>query len=125
MNKSTILKISIILFFVMFIYSGFQKINNFPQKVEILKRKTGLPLPINELGMIGVIILEIIGSLLIIYYFYGGKIDKQIIKRICELYLLFLIVVTYLYHPPTDKPLPFLSNITTFAGLLLIYNMLL
>tara|TARA_B100000575_G_C22829986_1_gene487366 strand:+ start:159 stop:536 length:378 start_codon:yes stop_codon:yes gene_type:complete len=125
MNKSTLLKISIILFFVMFIYSGFQKINNFPKKVETLKRKTGLPSPINELGMIGVIILELIGSLLIIYYFFGGKIDKQIIKRICELYLLFLIVVTFLYHPPTDKPLPFLSNITTFAGLLLIYNMLL
>ena len=124
MNKTLTLKIAILLFFIMFIYSGFQKIKNFSKKVEKLKEKTGLPLPINELGMIGVIILEIIGSLLIIYYFYDGKIDKKIIKRICEIYLLFLIVVTFLYHPPTDKIIPFLSNVTTFGGFMFIYNML-
>ena len=124
MNKSFLIKLAIILFFIMFIYSGYQKIIHFSKKVEKLKGKTGLPYPINELGMIGVIILELIGSLLIIYYFYGGKIDKNIIKRICELYLLFMIVVTCLYHPPTEKLIPFFSNVTTFGGFLLIYNML-
>ena len=118
------IKLAILLFFIMFIYSGFQKIITFPTKVKKLKGITGLPSPINELGMIGVIILEIVGSLLIIYYFCGGEIDKTLIKRICELYLLFLIVVTFLYHPPTDKLIPFLSNVTTFGGFLLIYNML-
>jgi hypothetical protein len=115
-------KIAIILFFIMFIYSGLNKIINFNKKVLNLKKKTNLNYPINELGIISVIILELIGSLLIIYYFFEGDINKQIIKRVCELYLVFLIVVTLLYHPPTDKMIPFLSNVTTFGGMLLIYN---
>ena len=118
----TIEKVAVILFFIMFIYSGFQKIFNFSKKVGNLEKKTGLPPLLNELGMVGVILLEIIGSLIIIYYFFGGDIDKKIVKKICETYLLFLIVVTFLYHPPTDKPIPFLSNVTTFGGMLLIYN---
>tara|TARA_B100001094_G_scaffold68899_2_gene65279 strand:+ start:3095 stop:3472 length:378 start_codon:yes stop_codon:yes gene_type:complete len=120
----TIEKIGIILFFIMFIYSGFQKIFNFTQKVARLQSKTGLPSPFNEIGIIGVILLEIIGSILIIYYFFDGEINKELIKKICEVYLLFLIVVTFLYHPPTDKIIPFLSNVTTTGGLLLIYNLI-
>lgn len=115
-------KLAVILFFIMFIYSGFNKIVNFNKKVINLGKKTGLPKPVNELGMIGVILLELIGSFMIIYYFFGGDIDKKLVKKICELYLLFLIVVTLLYHPPTDKMIPFLSNVTTFGGMLLIYD---
>ena len=122
MNKSTIHKLAILLFFIMFVYSGFNKIIKFNKKVSNLSNKTGLPYPINELGMIGVILLELIGSFIIIYYFFGGNIDKNLVKKVCELYLLFLIVVTLLYHPPTDKMIPFLSNVTTFGGMLLIYN---
>tara|TARA_B100000686_G_C16171712_1_gene656587 strand:+ start:188 stop:565 length:378 start_codon:yes stop_codon:yes gene_type:complete len=118
----TIEKVAVVLFFIMFIYSGFQKIFNFSKKVGGLEKKTGLPPLLNQLGMVGVILLEIIGSLIIIYYFFGGDIDKKVVKKICETYLLFLIVVTFLYHPPTDKLIPFLSNVTTFGGMLLIYN---
>lgn len=115
-------KLAVILFFIMFIYSGFNKIVNFKKKVINLGKKTGLPKPVNDLGMIGVILLELIGSFMIIYYFFGGDIDKKLVKKVCELYLLFLIVVTFLYHPPTDKMIPFLSNVTTFGGMLLIYD---
>ena len=38
--------------------------------------------------------------------------------------LAFMIVVTPLYHPPHKQIIAFLSNVTTFAGLLLIYNMI-
>ena len=124
MNKSNIQKIAIVLFFIMFIYSGFNKILKFDDKVITLKKKTNLIYPINELGMIGVILLEIVGSLLILYYFFGGKINKEIIKKICYIYFAFLIVVTFLYHPPNKKIIPFLSNVTTFGGLLLIYNLI-
>ena len=124
MNKSNIQKIAIVLFFIMFIYSGFNKILNFKNKVITLKKKTNLIYPINELGMIGVILLEIVGSLLILYYFFGGKINKEIIKKICYIYFAFLIVVTFLYYPPNKKIIPFLSNVTTFGGLLLIYNLI-
>lgn len=122
MNKYTIHKLAVLLFFIMFVYSGFNKIIRFNKKVNNLSKKTGLPYSISSLGMIGVILLELLGSFIILYYFFGGKIDKKLVKRICELYLLFLIVVTLLYHPPTNKIIPFLSNVTTFGGMLLIYN---
>lgn len=116
--------ISIILFFTMFFYSGFPKIYNFTKKVNVLQSKTNLPLIINKLGMIGVILLEIIGSLIIIMYEYNPNIiPKNIAKLTYLLFLAFLIVVTFLYHPPWGKQIiPFLSNLTTFAGLLYIYN---
>ena len=122
MNKSTIHKLAILLFFIMFIYSGFNKIVRFNKKVNNLSKKTGLPYLVNQFGVIGVILLELIGSFIILYYFFGGNINKKLVKKVCELYLLFLIVVTLLYHPPTDKIIPFLSNVTTFGGMLLIYN---
>tara|TARA_B100000945_G_C20102147_1_gene466370 strand:+ start:215 stop:589 length:375 start_codon:yes stop_codon:yes gene_type:complete len=124
MNKTTIQNIAILLFFIMFIYSGFMKILNFKTKTEVLVSKTNLPFPLNDLGMIGVILLEIIGSLLIIYYFWFGGINKELIRNICKVFIVFLVVVTYLYHPPWDKLIPFLSNITTIGGMLLIYNLL-
>ena len=124
MIKSNIQKTAIVFFFIMFIYSGLNKIISFEDKVITLKKKTNLIYPINELGMIGVILLEIVGSLLILYYFFGGKINKEIIKKICYIYFAFLIVVTFLYHPPHKKIIPFLSNLTTFGGLLLIYNLI-
>ena len=114
--------LAIILFFIMFIYSGFNKINGFNKKVSILQGKTHLPFFINVLGMIGVILLEIFGSLVMILYFIDNyMINKYLVKTTNILFLAFLIVVTFLYHPPTDKLIPFLSNMTTFAGLLYIY----
>jgi hypothetical protein len=131
MNYSlTIPKVAVLLFFVMFVYSGVMKISGFAKKTKGLSKKTGLPYPINELGMLGVILLEVLGSLIIIAYFWGQKdifgirLEKEYMQYLLQIYLLFLIVVTFLYHPPTDKLIPFLSNVTTFGGLLLIYNLL-
>lgn len=114
--------IAIVLFFVMFIYSGINKVSGFNKKVKILQKKTALPHIINVLGMIGVILLEIFGSLIMICHFtMKNLIHIQYIKYVNLLFLAFLIVVTFLYHPPTDKLIPFLSNMTTFGGLLYIY----
>ena len=115
--------LGIILFFIMFIYSGYSKILHFEKKTLTLGMKTGLPHILNVLGMIGVIFLEIIGSLLIIHYFLYGHLSKGLIKNILKVYLAFMVVVTFLYHPPTDKLIPFLSNVTTFGGFLLMYTM--
>jgi len=118
-------RVAILLFFIMFIFSGFRKIPNFSKNVKGLAGKTKLPSPINELGMIGVILLEIIGSLIIVYYFWGGRLfSKELVKYITILFLLFMLVVTPLYHPPNKQIIPFLANVTTFAGFLLIYNMI-
>lgn len=114
-------QISVILFFVMFIYSGFNKIFNFSKKVSVLSAKTGLPLLFNQLGMLGVILLELIGSAIIILYFFNCKyVDYNLVMYANNLFLLFLIAVTFMYHPPWRTPIPFLSNLTTFAGLLLL-----
>lgn len=125
----TIPKVGILLFFIMFIYSGFGKILDFQNKTKGLAKKTNLPYPINELGMIGVIILEIIGSLIIMGYFWFPEmthkyIKKEYIKYICLSFIAFMIVVTPLYHPPHKQFIAFLSNLTTTGGFLLIYNMI-
>jgi len=125
----TIPKIGILLFFIMFIYSGFGKILDFQKKCKGLTKKTNLPYPINELGMIGVILLEIIGSLIIMCYFWFPEmiqkyIQKEYIKYICLLFIAFMCVVTPLYHPPNKQIIAFLSNVTTTGGFLLIYNMI-
>ena len=122
-------KIGILFFFIMFIYSGFGKIMNFQKKTKGLAKKTHLPYPINELGMIGVILLEIIGSLILVSYFWFPEmtqkyIKKEYVKYILLLFIAFMIVVTPLYHPPHKQIIAFLSNVTTTGGFLLIYNMI-
>ena len=122
-------KIGILFFFIMFIYSGFGKILDFQKKTKGLAKKTGLPYPINELGMIGVILLEIIGALIIVSYFWFPQmtqkyIKKQTIQYICLSFIAFMCVVTPLYHPPHKQIIAFLSNVTTTGGFLLIYNMI-
>lgn len=122
-NSKNVKKVAVVLYYLMFIYSGFSKILNFNKKVEILGKKTYLPYIINVIGMIGVIILEIAGSLILILDKTNlVNIYKNIISFIYILFLLFLIVVTALYHPPNRKKIiPFLSNITHFSGLLYLF----
>lgn len=122
--NDVMVKIAVVLFFIMFIYSGFNKIFKFQKKVITLSKKTHLPMFINQLGMILVILLEIIGSIIIIIYFINNSlINKDLVKFVNIIFLLFLVVVTFLYHPPSKSLIPFLSNMTTFAGFLLIYNL--
>lgn len=125
----TIPKIGVLLFFIMFIFSGVGKIMNFQKKTKGLAKKTNLPYPMNELGMIGVILLEIIGALIIVGYFWFPQItqkyiQKEYVKYICLSFIAFMIVVTPLYHPPHKQIIAFLSNVTTTGGFLLIYNMI-
>ena len=114
-------KLAVLLFFIMFIYSGINKIFKFKNKTNILKNKIKLPYSICAFGMVLVILLEIIGPIIIYYNLFNPTKLKQITKNTYLLFLLFLIVVTFIYHPPTDKMIPFLSNLTTFSGLLYIY----
>tara|TARA_B100001093_G_C26490778_1_gene868926 strand:+ start:114 stop:482 length:369 start_codon:yes stop_codon:yes gene_type:complete len=115
-------KIAIFLFFIMFLYSGINKIFKFNIKVNTLQSKINLPHIICSIGMILVIILEIAAPLIIYYNtIYPNKLEL-LTKLSYIALLLFLIVVTFLYHPPTDKLIPFLSNVTTFAGILYLYS---
>lgn len=122
-NITNIKKIAIVLFYIMFLYSGVNKILNFNTKVDILGKKTNLPYVINSLGMIGVVLLEIIGSGIIILYSFN-KIQKykKLVQITYLLFLIFLVVVTILYHPPSkQKIIPFLSNLSHFSALLYLF----
>ena len=80
-------QLSVILFFVMFIYSGINKIFNFSKKVGVLSTKTGLPLVVSQFGMLCVIILELIGSAIMILYFFKCKyVDFNLVKIINNLF---------------------------------------
>lgn len=124
-SLNLLLIIALILFFSQFIYSGINKINNFPKKVDVLGNKTKFNKGINEFGMVCVILLEIIGSLVVLGYFIfnsNNTLYRNITIFTLIIFCLFLVVVTVLYHPPGAKMIPFMSNISILgAFLLLIY----
>ena len=123
-EKHILLNIAVVLFFVMFIYSGIMKIKNFDKKSTTLAKKIHSSKTISNIGIALAIGLEIIGSLYIIIYIMSNNKQNNIFYKITlfclALFVIFMITVTMLYHPPTSKIIPFLSNVTTFAGFLLI-----
>lgn len=126
MNANKIILIlALLLFFSQFIYSGVNKITNFSKKVDVLGKKTNFSKELNQFGMVSVILLEIIGSLIILGYFISdtnNELYKNITLVILSIFSLFIIVVTALYHPPGEKMIPFMSNLSILgAFLLLIY----
>tara|TARA_B100000427_G_C15347271_1_gene523845 strand:- start:294 stop:683 length:390 start_codon:yes stop_codon:yes gene_type:complete len=124
MNKKNLKNISLALVLIMFIYSGFTKIFNFNKKVNILQKKTSLPYSLNVIGMILVIILEIVGSVLLLVDGFNKNtyVSKDIINMIYIQFMVFLVVVTMLYHPPGTSMIPFLSNLTTLGAFAYIYS---
>ena len=124
MDKKNLKNISLALVLIMFIYSGFTKIFNFTKKVNILQKKTSLPYSLNVIGMILVIILEIVGSVLLLVDSFNKNtyVSKDIINMIYIQFMVFLVVVTMLYHPPGTSMIPFLSNLTTLGAFAYIYS---
>lgn len=123
---------------LMFIWSGINKILFYDKKVVNLSNRTMFPEWLSSFGMMNVILLETIGFFILVDYFCNLNIiliqeeyvignekisKKDIVKLILLLLLLFLIVVTIIYHPPNlNKPIPFLSNLTTFGLFLYVYS---
>lgn len=118
---------------IMFLWSGMDKIVKFNKKVSVLAKKIKLPHSIASIGMILVIILETIGFVLLLEYYCKKFIlssfihpyipPKELVKYILISILVFLIVVTLIYHPfDVKKPIPFLSNLTTFGAFLYLYG---
>ena len=110
----------------MFIYSGIDKIINYKKKVQSLKEKINVSDILLNIGMICVILLEIFAPLIIITRLFIGEKSPRTLKLLSNvmfgLLILFMIVVTLIYHPPSkSKLIPFLSNCTTFAGIIFLY----
>lgn len=115
-----------VVFFAMFVYSGFDKIFSFNKKVDGLSKKLNLPLPILNLGMFLVILLEIFAPIIITTRIFMGKSSPKFLSLLSDimfwLLILFLIVVTILYHPPDSKKMiPFLSNCSTLSGIVFLF----
>jgi hypothetical protein len=137
-NINSFKKYGVLLASIMFMWSGINKIFNFDKKVLTLIKKTNLQEKICQFGMIIVILLEIIGFLFLIEYFFQKNIlytlfskvnifiklsQEQLMQIILLVLLFFLIVVTLIYHPfSIEHPIPFLSNLTTFGLFLYIYS---
>ena len=126
----------IILASIMFVWSGFDKIQNFDKKVNTLVKKTSWPNWFSSTGMVLVILLETIGFFILMDYYSNSNIllkdsyeihdekltKKEIVQGILLALLAFLIVVTLIYHPlDFEHPIPFFSNLTTFGLFLYVY----
>jgi len=130
-NSNVILIIALVFILPMFIWSGFNKIFNFDKKVKTLNKKLSfLPKFCCDFGMVMVIVLEIIGSLILLYSAIFYKNRSPLLQTITNitliLFILFLLVVTFIYHPPGKKMIPFMSNmcdVGAFILLLCLFNL--
>ena len=72
-----------------------------------------------------VILLEMIGPFIILARMILGNDAPDILKILSNFtficFILFIIVVTLIYHPPNDKIIPFLSNCTTLSGIIIMF----
>ena len=130
-NSNIILIVALVFILPMFIWSGINKILNFDKKVKTLNKKIPfIPKFSCDIGMVMVIILEIIGSFILLYSAIFYKNRSPLLQTITNitliLFILFLIVVTLIYHPPGKKMIPFMSNmcdIGAFVLLLCLFNL--
>ena len=132
-NKKVDMKsFAILVISVMFFWSGVNKILHFDKKVETLVKKTGWPKTLCDLGMVGVILLETIGFIVLLEYFLNMPVltkilnifipTTQLVQLILITVILFIILVTLIYHPlDVNRPIPFLTNLTILGGFIYIY----
>lgn len=119
-----ILTIYASLIVLMYILAGINKIRTFDATVKSLEKHFFIKVPLEMfyiISVILVIILQIVGSLLIIYSMYTKKYEKYAYYA-CIGLAIFTILATLLYHfpPQKGKYYPFVSNITALGGLLLL-----
>ena len=106
---------------VLYVYSSYGKIIDVSGNAISLQKKTNLPINICTLGIIGVIILELFGSLFVIYSIYTGKY-KEYLYYTVWLFIIFNIVVSFIYHNPFEKKQlsGFLKNLSITGGFILL-----
>ena len=78
----------ILLASLMFIWSGINKIFNFNKKVKTLSKKTKLNNTVSSIGMVLVILLELVGFVFLIEYFYQKQTVYNMFSQINRLVVL-------------------------------------
>lgn len=118
-------KIGTSLLLLMFVLSGAYKI----YKLGCCEHKPLLWLGFSEstanIGVLAAGLLEVLASLVILYYVWGGSRKSQATRNYARysLYILigFVVVVTLLYKIIyTFKFIPLLANVSVLGGLLLL-----
>ena len=115
---------SSLLILLMYVLSGVGKIKNFNSTVKGFSQKPvfkHMPLLINQLIMVGVIVLLIGGSALIVYSVVTKKL-RFVARLTCIALAIFTVFATLLYHwPPVGADYyHVLKNMTAVGALLLL-----
>ena len=119
MNLS--LKYSIVLFILMFIISGFNKVVSLGDSESLrFSNKTGINQDISKYIVLLAGLIELISCLLIIYGIFNSNIS--IAKYGIYSLILFTILATLIFYAFPIKYKPLLSNISVATGLFLILN---
>jgi uncharacterized membrane protein YphA (DoxX/SURF4 family) len=114
--------ISSILLVLMYLISGYDKIMDMKGNAISLKNKTGLNLPFTLflLAILIVILLEIVGSTIILYSSYTGK-NKKLAYYSTNGLIAFTILASLIYHMPVElNNHALFKNIAITGGLILL-----
>lgn len=109
---------------ILYIHSGYQKTIDTTKTAKYLQRKMPmLPINICMFGIIMVIILEVFGSLFLLYSAYTDKYKKEAYYTVIA-FILFNIVVTFIFHNPFEKGelLNFMKNLSITGGFVLLLD---
>ena len=113
--------ISLSIFFIYFILSGYNKINNFKNVSSGLISKLKISKLFSQILIFLTILLEILGSFIIILNNILFEFPELIMHFTYLTYLIFLILVTFIYHPYKKEPYKFLANTSLFGAILFFY----
>jgi len=112
---------------IMFFISSFEKIYYYPISVGKLVKKTGFPLLIAQLMIIGAILIEMIAPAIIAAYtFTESYLLLPFFQWAVIALIVFTILATLIYINPfksKDKYYIFMSNVSTIGGLLALYTL--
>jgi uncharacterized membrane protein YphA (DoxX/SURF4 family) len=107
----------------MFVMSGFNKLLTLDKTISNLQNKLNIDESLSKAGVYGVIVLEILAPIMILYYIINNQYKEYARYSVWGL-IIFTIVVTFIYHPPDFsnyyKSLAFWANVSLVGGLLLL-----
>lgn len=125
-----IISISVILYMSLFISAGANKIKSFEDTSAGLSKKLNISNGLGKVGIGSAIFIELILGLVLVLYFaiipylkQFNKINSEVLEiidyitiGITSLFIIFMITITAIYHPPSDDMGVFLNRLTIIGG---------
>ena len=108
-----------LLVLLLFISSGLEKVFSVQSNSKLLQTKIGVPLGLCTLVILGVIVLELVGSGVILYSASTGS-RKNLARISIVGLILFTVLATVLFH--MSEPSQILKNLSVIGGLILLYD---